>query len=292
MACATPTRRRAVAGAGPLVLALLLGCASLPGPAGPREGRTDGGLWFDVRGQGPDVVLVHGAFLDSRQWQPQLALARDLRLIRYDTRWHGRSAGAERPFAAADDLREVMDAAGASAATVVGLSNGARIAVDFALAHPGRVTALVLVSPDVDGFRPADRPAFWTPLSAALGRRDYLAAATVLAESPIMTVSARDTAWVRAMVRDHARVFAGQAALERRGAPPAIQRLDELRMPVLIIVGGADLPDIQRAGQLLAERVPGARLTRVPDAHHLLSISHATAFNQALTTFVRGMPQR
>ena len=260
------------------------------GCVGPGEtsvsGRTVSGLAWEIAGEGSAVVLVHGAFLDRRQWDPQQSLTDRLRLLRYDTRWHGSSAGATTQFSGALDLVEVLDAAGIEQATIVGLSNGARIAIDFALAFPTRVDQLVLASPEVAGYAPTEQPAFWTPLIAALGAGDHDSAARVLAGSPIMAVGAADSAWVATMVREHAKVFAGDPALEQRGDPPAIQRLGEITALTLVIVGDDDLGDIQRIGTLLADSIAGARLVRLPGAGHLLSVTHAAEFNRLLRDFV------
>jgi len=275
------------------IAVVALACASTGAtprePAGMQEGVTTSCLSFDVRGRGPVVVLVHGAMLDRRQWAPQDELARQVRLVRYDTRWHGTSAAATESFTAADDLAEVLDAVGATRATVVGLSNGARIAVNFALAHPTRVSGLVLASPDLEGWVPTERPAFWGPLAAALGAGDVDSAARVLANSPIMEVPARDSGWVKGVVRDNAKVFRGKAVLERRGVPPAIERLHEIAVPTLVLAGTDDLKDIRGAAERLASGVRAARLVQVPGARHLLSITHAPEFNRVVGEFVRGV---
>lgn len=290
-------RRQAPRRPGLLLLPVLLllgasACAARRRPPAPAEGRTPGGIAYEAHGSGDPVLLIHGAFLDRRQWRPQLPLARRRMLVRYDTRWHGRSASAVAPFAAADDARDVLDALGLPAAHVVGLSNGARIAIDVALAHPGRVRSLVLVSPDVDGFRPTERPPFWTQIGEALARGDADAAAAALAESPVMAIGPADSAWIRTMVREHARVFLGDPALERRGAPPALERLGELRVPTLVVIGGADLLDIRRAGREIARRIPGARLVEFPGAPHLLTVTDAERFNRLLVEFTDPLPPR
>jgi len=269
-----------------LAVLALAGCHARPVAPPPTDGRTATGIAYEVQGRGQPLVLIHGAFLDRRQWRPQAPLARDRALVTYDTRWHGRSADATVAFSAADDTRDVLDDAGLPAAVLVGLSNGARIAINTALEHPGRVRALVLVSPDIDGFVPKDRAPFWAGLLEALGRRDFDAAATRLAQSPIMEVGPGDSAWVAAIVRDHARVFRGNPALERRTQPAALERLHTLRVPVLVVTGSADLPDIQRAAREIADRIPGARLEVIPDAKHMLTITHASRFNRLLADFL------
>lgn len=272
--------------AGAVTLFVLAACATGRHRPAPVDGRTAAGIAYDVRGAGAPVVLIHGAFLDRRQWDPQRPLERELALIRYDTRWHGRSAGALAPFAAADDLLGVLDTLGVPDATLVGLSNGARIAVEFALTYPDRVNALVLVSPEVEGLAPTEYPAFWKDLATALARGNLDAAATVLAHSPVMTVGAVDSAWIRQLVRQHAPVFAGNRAFERRPTPSALDRLGDIRVPTLVVTGGADLLDIRRAGREIASRVPGAVLMEFDDAPHLLTVTHRERFNQALLAFL------
>lgn len=282
VAAATPARRFCRL----LAVLALAGCHARPIGPPPVDGRTATGIAYEVHGRGEPLVLIHGAFLDRRQWRPQAPLGREHALVTYDTRWHGRSAGATAAFSAADDARDVLDDTGLPAAVLVGLSNGARIAINAALEHPERVRALVLVSPDIDGFVPRERAPFWTGLLEALGRKDFEAAATRLAQSPIMEVGPSDSAWVASMVRDHARVFRGDPALERRTQPAAIERLQTLRVPVLVVTGSADLPDIQRAAREIADRVPGARLEVIPEAKHLLTITHAPRFNRLLADFL------
>lgn len=277
-------------------LALLIAAAGFPacarGPepfreAGPDQ-ETASGLRFDVSGRGPAVVLIHGALLDRRQWHPQWPLTGRFTIIRYDTRWHGRSVGARAPFHPADDLAEVLDAAGVHRASLIGLSNGAAIALEFALANPDRVDRLVLVSPGLGGYQPVERPAFWGPLIDALkaGRPDE--AADLLARSPVMAVAPHDTGWVRAMVRQQAGVFRGDPTLERRASPPAIRRLGEIRAPTLVVTGDRDLRDTQLTADTIVAGVRLARRMRLPGEGHLLTISAAAQFNRLVTGFLKG----
>ncbi len=280
----------------PGVAALLLSLAAIAcAPAAnsaTREGRTASGLAWDVRGSGPPVVLIHGAMLDRRQWDPQAPLADRFTVIRYDTRWHGISAGADAPFRATDDLAAVLDTVGVDQVSVIGLSHGAQIAVDFALAHPERVAALVLVSPGLGGYQPMERPDFWAPMMEMLSAGNHDSAAALLARSPVMVVNAENAAWVEAMVRDQATVFGQNPAFEQQPDPPAIRRLGEIRVPTLVITGGADLRDIALTGDTLEQGIPGARRVVIPHATHLLTISHAAEFNRLVTDFLPGGDDR
>jgi len=278
------------------VQGLLLGTIACAAPAARdavvHGGRTPSGIAYDIAGDGPPIVFVHGAMLDRRQWAPQVELAGQFTVIRYDSRWHGESAGADTSFLASDDLLEVLDGVGVARASLVGLSNGARIAVDFALAHPDRVDRLVLASPGLGGYQSVERPEFWTPIMAALGAGDFAAAAAALADSPVMAVGAADSGWVAAMVRDQAGVFSQDPSREVQPEPPAIRRLAEIGIPTLVITGDADLRDILLTGDTLAAGIPGARRLVISGARHLLNITHAKEFNRIVSEFLAaGVPR-
>ena len=88
-------------------------------------------------------------------WAPQIALLEGrFRVVRYDLRGHGKSDGPSAPYAPHDDLRSVLDTLGINRATLIGLSAGSTIAIDFAIAYPDRVARLVLASPGLSGHLP------------------------------------------------------------------------------------------------------------------------------------------
>jgi pimeloyl-ACP methyl ester carboxylesterase len=138
------------------LLPLILCTACAPGarpsaPAvSPDTGRVaveGGALYYESRGSGPAVVLLHGGGLDLSSWDPQVGpLSRAFRVIRYDARGHGRSTRPTGPFSMVEDVRRVLDHLGVQRAHLVGLSMGAGAAFNFAARHPERVETLTLVS--------------------------------------------------------------------------------------------------------------------------------------------------
>ncbi|MFL5381629.1 MAG: alpha/beta fold hydrolase [Longimicrobiaceae bacterium] len=133
-------------------------CAARTAAASPSAGNAfaidtgrvavEGGtLYYETRGSGPPVVLLHGGGLDLSMWDPQMeALARSYRVIRFDARGHGRSTARMPPFSMHEDLRRVLDHLGVERAHLVGLSMGGGTAFDFATAYPARTLTLTLVS--------------------------------------------------------------------------------------------------------------------------------------------------
>ena len=111
-------------------------------------------LYYESRGQGPAVVLLHGGLNDSRLWDEQMRpLSKRFRVVRYDLRGFGRSNAEKVEFWPPEDLRALLDFLKIEKATLVGLSLGGIIAADFALEHPERVERLVLVGPGLRGFK-------------------------------------------------------------------------------------------------------------------------------------------
>ena len=112
------------------------------------------GLAYEVTGDGPAVVLVHGFGLDMRMWEPQVEpLAARYRVVRYDCRGFGASGPFDPavPYTHAADLVALLDHLAIGQAVLAGLSFGGRVALQTALAAPARVAGLVLLDAVLDG---------------------------------------------------------------------------------------------------------------------------------------------
>src|SRR2546428_3105185 len=107
-------------------------------------------LYYEVAGRGAPLVLVHGFACGIRSWAPQVrALSRYRRVIAYDVRGHGLSdappeAAAYSQSTSVADLHALLAHLKIGRAVVGGLSMGGNIALNFALAHPAMVSALIV----------------------------------------------------------------------------------------------------------------------------------------------------
>lgn len=111
---------------------------------------------YEVIGTGYPIVLIHAGIADARMWDDQIdAFAEYYRVIRYDLRGFGRSDPASGTFSHRDDLVALLDLLNIERAHLVGLSRGGRLAVDFALEHPERVSALVSCATWPSGQEPS-----------------------------------------------------------------------------------------------------------------------------------------
>lgn len=265
----------------------LIAALATPPEQGADPGRSAAGLAYWVSGSGPTVVLLHGSNVDHRMWNRQVeVLERDFRVVRYDLRGHGKSDLPEQPFRADRDLLALLDELGEERVSLVGLSLGGQIAIDFALQNPERVQRMVLASPGVGGFRPAALPPYFKDLIAALQERDYDRANQALLATPLMEVPPEYRELVKSMVESNRRLWTVPPAFVQSVQPAAISRLGELKMPILVLVGDSDVDYIRELAQQVAEQAPNARLEAIPGGRHLLNLSSPAEFERRVTRFL------
>lgn len=274
-----------------LLVAFAFAC--LCGPANAQEqgwADVDGArLYYERSGTGPDVVLIHGLSLDRRMWQPQIvALAKEFRVTRYDVRGFGRSSAVASPHDPVADLLGLMDQLGIRRAHLVGMSMGGQIATDFVLAHPDRISTLVLVGAAIGG---APAPTVVGRLRAVfqLAADSGLPAAKGLWLRDRLLTPVRDTGvrrLVRSIVLECTCPQLGNPELfPRQAAPPAFGRLEQVRVPTLAITGEADDPDLIAIADTVERRVPNARRVRIQNAGHLVTLEQPAVVNAALLSF-------
>jgi 3-oxoadipate enol-lactonase len=266
--------------------ALLLTTAMLAEAQPAKTARTTTGIAYDIRGSGPAVVLITGSNLDRRMWEYEARwLARDHTVIRYDLRAHGASDTATRPFRHLDDLFTLLDEIGVKKATVIGVSAGAAIALDAALADPSRFERLVLAGPGVSGFVSKAQVPFTGAVIEALRARDYARAGEILLETSVFEVEGPSRALVRQMVMSNDRLWSIPREMVLPVDRPAVDRLEELKLPTLVLVGERDVVQREHA-ELLARRVAAATLVIIPRGGHLLNLTSPAEFKTAVAAFL------
>jgi pimeloyl-ACP methyl ester carboxylesterase len=288
---------------GPVLLsALLAGSCATPPRAEPdvRSGVVaveSGETYYEIAGSGDAIVLIHGGFGDRRMWDDHfLALAVDHRVVRYDLRGFGRSPAPQADYSPVDDLRLLLDALGIERATLVGNSMGGALSIDFTLVHPERVEALVLVASGVDGFpAPEERAPFAADLDAM--NAAFSEAATKGPErgielwlaSPMVSVasaspSTRDA--LRRMITENTGMFRLEHWPFEVLEPRANFRLDEIRVPTLVIAGERDTPLMRAAAERAASGIARARLVVIEGADHLPQMVAPQRFREVLLEFL------
>jgi 3-oxoadipate enol-lactonase len=248
---------------------------------------------YEEHGDGPAVLLVHAGVADRRMWRAQMpVLARDRRVVAVDLRGFGETPPAIGPFSNGDDLREVLDELGIERTTVVGGSFGAKVALGFAVTHPERVERLVLCPPVVPGWEWSEHVRRgWQEEDEALEAGDLDRAAEVNVElwvdGPNRGPDAVDPE-VRELVRTMQRHAFELAEPDppREPAPDPAVRLDDVRVPTLVVVGDEDVEDFHAMADAAAAGIPGARKVVIRGAAHVIALEQPREFNEALLAFL------
>ena len=256
-------------------------------------------LYAEAQGEGVPVVFSPGYCQTHENFRPQVDafVAAGYRIVLWDYRGHGLSEAPHDPSAysmsqVVDDLGRVLDwAAPACKAVVGGLSFGGLASQHFALAHPERVQALLLISSG-PGFKNPKSQAGWEAQMgriadrlekigfegytagragpSSIGLRPELPAAQVAGRA----IEAQDPQAV--------------ALFGRRVAGPVPGTLDDLQriaVPSLVLVGAKDNAYLA-AAEVMAARLPNATYVTLPEAGHVVNVERPRAFNQAVLDFL------
>jgi 3-oxoadipate enol-lactonase len=263
-----------------------------------RSGFVDVGtatLYYEEQGQGTPVIMVHGGGLDRRSWDAQFdVLAEHYRAIRYDARCHGRSKNTPGVFSHHEDLFHLMKDLGLSKAVIMGLSLGGYVAIDFALAHPEMVLALIPVSPGLTGYEFKSKANL--EYEAKMRRVASIDEAVDVFMQYWTDGPSRTPDQVDPAVRDKVRQIEmesfptylsgmGQSP-EERLQPPAVERLAEIDVPTCVIVGDIDMPDIHEVADIVTEGVTASKKTVISGAAHLVNMERPEEFNATVLDFL------
>ena len=221
--------------------------------------------YYDV-GRGKPLVLLHGNGEDSSYWNAQIPeLTRFYRVIAVDSRGHGASGSGGHGLSfemMAEDLKTVLDTLGVKKAHFLGFSDGANIAMKFAMQHPEMVKALILNGGNLDPSGVKRAAQF--PIEIG-----YKIASHFAAGSP----GAKKNAEILGlMVND-----------------PNISPLElaKLTMPTLVVCGTKDMIKESHT-RMIAENIPNARLVILPGDHFVAS-RHPAEFNQVVDDFLESV---
>ena len=248
-------------------------------------------LYYEVHGEGPALVLAHGAGGSHLSWWQQVpALAKSFRCVTFDHRGFGLSR--ERPGGAGarqfvEDLRGLLDHLDIQSAALVGQSMGGWTVLGFAAAYPERTRALVLCDTPA-GIDDAAVSAEFRRLreSTPRGLDDILQRAfgAELARSdPARAFLYRE---ISALNFEVPAELIGALSGMRNNPDVIVER----QIPTMLIVGEEDVLTPPALMELMHRRFPHARFIRVPGAGHSVYFERPDEFNRTLDNFLLEVP--
>lgn len=257
-------------------------------------------LYYETAGNGVPFVMIHAGVADSRQWNNEFAFfARSYQVLRYDMRGYGKSEPVDGEFSHMDDLVSVLNALHLHEPVVImGCSMGGGLAMDFALTHPSSVKALIMVGSGPSGLElDVPRLAKFAEAEKAFESGDLDLVAEI--ETQIWfdgmdrTPGQVDQAMRKLAYEMNRQALSYEVKQLGKRLPntqtPAFDRLSDLKIPVLVIVGAHDTPYILAAADYMIEKIPSAQKMKIEDGAHLPNMDQPDEFQTIVTNFLEGL---
>ena len=244
-----------------------------------------GELYYDVEGEGRALVLLHDGLLDRRAWDGLFeTFSCSYRTVRYDRRGYGESPAPTSPFSDVSDLYGLIQHLRITTAYLVGASGGGKVALEFALEHPEMVAALVLVGPDLSGYLVSEEKQRRVDSIFAVARERGIAAGVdAWMRDPFYPPSGEKTVVrkrIWPVMSKNLRRLLSTPNLRVTSSPPAIERLHEVVVPTLILLGEGDDRDNSKIASMLEEKLPRATKLVVGGARHLVNLEAPEVFER------------
>jgi pimeloyl-ACP methyl ester carboxylesterase len=248
----------------------------------PVLARPEGSVVYNVAGSGlPPVLLSHGYGATSGMFAANLdAVGQRNQVVTWDLAGHGGSDSPAEPArygaaAALADMAAILDELGHHKAVLGGHSLGGYLSLDFALAHPSRVSGLILIGTG-PGFRnDAARDDWNRRAEATAARIEEQGLAAVSGSTELHAGQHRDAAGL---------TMAARHTLTQRDAH-VMNGLPTITAPALIVVGGEDRQFLA-AADYMAAKIHGSRKVVVPGAGHAPNVSNPAMFNSVVRDFL------
>lgn len=263
-----------------------------------EEGKSPQRIFYESSGKGNTIILIHAFFVDRRIWENQFSFlaGKGHHVVMYDVRGRGKSDVPRSEYSDSLDLKKLMDHLKIDSASIIGVSSGGRIAIDFALQFPGKVESLVLINSMVHGYSPSgyDEEKAWEEIYESDRKRDALfksgkfreaVAANVEARGSGMTDSTKERLMEIAI--DNYHVLKGfDRKFQKSPEPPAFERLQDIAAPTLVISGGKDFKGYRILSEIIGSRIRGSKMAFMENAGHIANMSSPEELNGIVLDFL------
>jgi len=258
-------------------------------------------LYYEEAGAGQTVIFVHEFAGDMRSWEPQMRhFARTYRCIAYNARGYPPSEVPADPSEysqarAADDIKAVLDAAGADDAHVIGLSMGGFATLHFGFRHPARARSLCVGGCGY-GAEPDQRERFQAEaetIAKILTDDGMEKFAESYAYGPTRVQfenkDPRGFAEFKRMLAEHSALGSANTQLGVQRARPSlyglVDEMKKLTVPTLIITGDEDWPCLM-PGILMKQNISSSALAVMPNAGHTINLEAPDLYNRIVGDFL------
>lgn len=230
-------------------------------------------------------------------WDEQFKLLADhFTVIRYDVRGFGKSDRPREKFTNSNDLYSLLKHLNIPKATIIGVSNGGAIALDFAVEHPEMLERLVLVGTGVRGCENTPKEEkIWDKFDEMMRPQELAVKENRLSDAVEMDVNVWAAAQnptnrkrILEIEMDNAHTQAEPPGKwQAKQDIPTFKRLEVIHTPTLLIVGDRDVPGMVLLSKRLQGLIPNSKLVIIEGADHVVNLSKPDEFNQLVLEFLK-----
>ena len=254
----------------------------------------DGGkIYYEMAGEGEYYVMIHDGLLHSVTWNEQFPVfAKNYRVVRYDRRGYGKSLPqSEIPYSNVDDLNEVFKHLNIKNAHLMGMSAGGGLSIDFALDYPDKVKSLVLVGAVVSGFGYSEHlNTRGGRLSQSILTDPEALRKYIIMEDPYTFYEknneAKEKAW-KLLENSLHNFDKSKNYLNQAPKRAALNNLNEIKVPTLIIVGEYDIPDCHALAGAIQAGIQNSSRVIINNAGHIVPMEQPEEVNNMVLDFLK-----
>lgn len=251
-------------------------------------------LAYEVQGDGPALLFIHGLGSCLQDWEFQAAaFSQRYKVISFDLRGHGQSDKPAGPYSIklfADDAAALLKALNVASAHVVGISMGGGVAFQLAVDHPELVTTLTIVNSGPEAVIKTFKEKFAIWMRKYVVRKKGMAKLAELIAPRIFPQpenKAIREAFAERLAKNDPTAYLH--AIDALVGWSVLPRIGAIACPVLIIAADRDYTPVSFK-QAYVGKMPNARLEVVADSHHALPMEKPAAFNAVLDKFLAEQP--
>jgi 3-oxoadipate enol-lactonase len=246
------------------------------------------------RKDAPVVALSHSLASSLVMWDPQMdALEAYFQVLRYDIRGHGHSEAPAGPYTLellGDDAIGLLDGLGIDTVHWVGLSMGGMIGQSIALNHPNRLRCLVLC--DTAALIAVEAQPIWQERIDTARERGMEPQLQATLERWFTPFFLSMNTKMLTLIQKQFLATPVEGYISCSGAIRKLNyldRLSEIKIPTLIMVGEDDPGTPVSASEAMQKRILNSRLVVLSSSRHLSNVEQPEAFNDTLLNFLKGL---
>ncbi|MFX0093330.1 MAG: alpha/beta fold hydrolase [Candidatus Hodarchaeota archaeon] len=257
--------------------------------------------FYEIHGEGMPFVFIHGGFVSSTMWQPQIDFfSKHFKVITYDIRGHGKTGVSTlkryKIETFAEDLHILLKQLNLKKPILCGLSLGGMIAQVYATKYPDNLSALILADTAVSmtltfwdkvlvyilaprwlmlsslrlmGVRNFIKFSFWfakyTRSEEWLGDRDI--------------IEYEKTEMLNLDKKEYLKIFGSLYDFR-------LQELSKIRVPTLVLNGEYESKSVFVHAEKMKEIIPDCEIIKIPNAGHTSNLENSEEFNQVIKNFL------